>query len=90
MVTYLVDNNLPYYFSLWNTPDFIHQRDLDSGAPDTTIWDFAQRQSLTILTKDRDFSGRILLCDPPPRIVHFKIHNLKIRDLHGFISSHWE
>lgn len=72
MANYLVDNNLPYYFSLWNNPDFVHQRDLGSRAPDSSIWEFAQRQNLTILTKDRDFSDRILLCEPPPRI-HFRL-----------------
>jgi hypothetical protein len=26
---FLVDVNLPTRFSLWNTPEFIHQRDID-------------------------------------------------------------
>lgn len=28
MAKYLVDVNLPYYFSLWDGEDFIHQADL--------------------------------------------------------------
>ena len=90
MALYLVDNNLPYYLSPWNNPDFIHQRDINSRAPDHSIWEYAQNNNLTILTKDRDFSDRILLSDPPPRIIHFKISNLRLRDFHVFISEHWE
>ena len=26
---FLVDVNLPYYFSLWHHPDYIHQKDID-------------------------------------------------------------
>jgi hypothetical protein len=28
---YLVDANLPYYFRLWNNPDFIHVKDIDDS-----------------------------------------------------------
>jgi len=28
MVKYLIDVNLPYYFSLWNSPEYIHQIDI--------------------------------------------------------------
>jgi len=29
MPKYLIDVNLPYYFSLWDSPDFTHQKDID-------------------------------------------------------------
>jgi len=29
MVKYLIDVNLPYYFSLWNTPEYVHQIDIN-------------------------------------------------------------
>lgn len=87
MAKYLVDTNLPYYFSLWRTEEYLFQRDFDPSAPDTDVWDYAKNHELTIITKDRDYSDRILLTSPPPRIIHLKIGNLKMREFHNFISE---
>lgn len=89
MARYLVDTNLPYYFSLWRTNDYLFQRDFDPSAPDTNVWEYARAHNLTIITKDRDYSDRILLVEPPPRIIHLKVGNLKMRPFHEFISSQW-
>ena len=89
MAKYLVDTNLPYYFSLWRTEDYLFQRDFDPSAPDTDVWNYAKVHELTIITKDRDYSDRILLTSPPPRIVHLKIGNMKMREFHNFISEKW-
>jgi hypothetical protein len=40
MAKYLVDTNLPYYFSLWRTDEHLFQRDFDPAAPDTDVWDY--------------------------------------------------
>lgn len=90
MPKYLIDINLPYYFSLWNTDAYIHQRDLDARASDTSIWQYAQLHDLTIITKDRDYSDRILLLDLPPRIIHLRIGNMKLRDFYTLVFKHWE
>lgn len=90
MPNYLIDINLPYYFSLWNTDEYIHQRDLDAKASDATIWQYAKLNELTIITKDRDYSDRILLLNPPPRIIHLRVGNMKLRDFHTFVSKHWD
>jgi predicted nuclease of predicted toxin-antitoxin system len=52
----LIDVNLPYYFSLWSSPDFIHQKDIDDTASDDSIWNYAKENGLIIITKDKDFS----------------------------------
>lgn len=31
MARYLIDVNLPYYFSLWRGPDYVHVRDIDGS-----------------------------------------------------------
>lgn len=31
MKKYPIDVNLPYYFSLWNDEEFIHQKDINDG-----------------------------------------------------------
>jgi predicted nuclease of predicted toxin-antitoxin system len=89
MAKYLVDTNLPYYFSLWRTDDYVFQRDFDPSAPDTDVWEYARERELTIITKDRDYSDRILLTSPSPRIFHLKIGNLRMREFHEFISAQW-
>jgi len=72
-VKFLIDVNLPYYFGLWNSDEFIHQLDIKNDAKDTEIWTFAKEKNLSIITKDSDFSNRILFLTPPPKIIHIKI-----------------
>ena len=59
MPRYLVDVNLPRYFSQWNSADYVHQLEIDPSRPDALIWDHAKENGLTIITKDSDFSNRI-------------------------------
>jgi predicted nuclease of predicted toxin-antitoxin system len=86
---YLVDANLPYYFSVWNGPDFVHAKDLDDQWSDSEIWRYALEHDLTIVTKDADFSDRVMVTDPPPRVIHVKLGNLRMRDFHRAISAVW-
>jgi predicted nuclease of predicted toxin-antitoxin system len=89
MAKYLIDVNLPYYFSLWHGPDYVHVRDLDDEWPDAQVWLYAKERSLTIVSKDADFSARALLEPPPPRVIHIRLGNLKMRALHERISGIW-
>ncbi len=89
MPTFLIDNNLPYYFSLWKTSEFVFQRDLHSRAPDTFIWKFAEENGLTIVTKYRDYSDRMLLVSPPPRVIRFMTGNLRMRAFHALVTENW-
>ncbi|GAA4457819.1 hypothetical protein GCM10023189_29130 [Nibrella saemangeumensis] len=89
MPTYLIDTNLPYYFSIWRTEEFLHQRDRSPTASDTEIWNYARNNNLTIVTKDRDYSDRMLLASPPPRVIHLKIGNMKMREFYTFIGDNW-
>ena len=66
MAKYLIDVNLPYRFSTWQGEDFIHVKDIDDEWSDTQIWNHARKHNLAIVTKDADFSDRILLAGPPP------------------------
>lgn len=90
MQRYLVDANLPYYFSLWKGQEYLHQADLGRDWSDSRIWEYAESQNLTIITKDADFSNRIILSEPPPRVIHIKTGNMKLSEFHGFLSSQWE
>ena len=87
---YLIDANLPYRLALWNTKEYIHVFDLDKDLPDSQIWKYAMEHNLTIVTKDSDFSDKILTHTPPPKVVHFKTGNMKMKLFHAFINNIWE
>ncbi len=90
MAKYLIDINLPYYFSLWNHEDYIHQSDILNTAEDAEIWQYAKENNLTILSKDADFSNRILLAQPPPRVIHIRIGNASVREFHNILNLIWD
>lgn len=89
MPEYLVDANLPYYFSLWKSKKFIHQSDLSDSWSDEKIWLYAKKHKLTIITKDADFSNRIMVSEPPPKVIHIKVGNMRLNQLYEFLSAHW-
>lgn len=89
MLKYLIDVNLPYYFNLWNTDEYIYQLDINAKATDDFIWDYAVENNLTIITKDSDFSDKIILTNPPPSVIHLKFGNLKMKDFHKLINRIW-
>lgn len=89
MLKYLIDVNLPYYFSLWNSSDFIHQKDINDESTDEDIWNYAKERNLTIISKDSDFSDKIIFRKPPPRIIHIRIGNVNMKEFHSIISKHW-
>jgi len=90
MSKYIIDANLPYYFSLWNNEDYVHVIDIDPHMKDSEIWKYAKENGLTIVTKDADFSDLVLLNNPPPRVIHIKLGNMKMKDFHNAIDSIWE
>ena len=45
------------------------------GAPDTRIWDYAQEQGFTIVSKDDDFRQRSFLDGAPPKVVWLQVGN---------------
>lgn len=89
MPKYLIDINLPYYFALWNSPEFIHQKDLSSKWSDEEIWTYAKNNNLTIITKDVDFSTKIMLNLPPPKVIHIRFGNLKMKPFFVVINKLW-
>lgn len=90
MARFLIDVNLPYYFSVWRGPDFVHVRDIDDTWPDKQVWDYAKQENLTIVTKDTDFSDRALLNTPAPRVIHIRCGNLRMREFHQAIAGRWD
>lgn len=89
MFEFLIDANLPYYFELWNNKNCIHVHDLPGIATDEDIWQYAKNNNLVIVTKDADFSNKILYKTPPLKVVHLKIGNMKMRELYVFLNRVW-
>lgn len=44
MPDFLIDVNLPYHFSLWNNPAYIHQIDINDSWTDFQIWEYAKEK----------------------------------------------
>jgi len=47
MPRYLIDANLPRFSSQWNSPEYMHQHDIDPERQDQVIWQFAKEHDLT-------------------------------------------
>lgn len=90
MPKFLIDANLPYYFSVWKGDKFIHQFELGDTWSDERIWDYASENDLTIVTKDADFTNKLMISHSPPKVIHLKIGNMKLNELHEFISRVWD
>ena len=90
MPKYLIDVNLPYYFPLWNTPDFIHQIDISDTWTDNQIWEYAKEHDLIIITKDKDFSIKQFTSGAPPKVIHVKFSNLKLKAFFEVITACWQ
>lgn len=90
MPEFLIDVNLPYHFSLWKGDNYIHQNDIDDEWTDTQIWDYARENDLTIISKDSDFSTRVIFHLPPPKVIHIRLGNLKMREFFAAINSVWD
>jgi predicted nuclease of predicted toxin-antitoxin system len=89
MAKYLIDVNLPYRFSLWKSDDYVHQTDIDDEWTDSQIWDYARTNDLTIITKDADFSNRIIFHRPPPKVIHIRFGNMKMNDFFLIVTKIW-
>ena len=90
MQKFLVDANLPYYFNLWHNKNFIHLNDINDSLPDSEVWNYAKANNLTIVTKDADFSNRIIAAEPPPRVIHLRIGNMKLVAMHALLNKIWK
>ena len=89
MKKFLIDVNLPRYFSLWSSDEYEHVVNINDELKDSQIWLYAKQQHLTIVTKDADFSELALLNEPPPRVIHIRFGNMKMREFHQTLSKIW-
>ena len=67
----------------------IHVSVLGESPSDTQIWQYAKRNNLAIVTKDVDFSDRLMVDVSPPKVVHLRFGNMRQRDFQAFLASVW-
>ena len=86
---FLFDENLPA--NLRFTPAFpvIHVSVLGESPSDTQIWQYDKQNGLAIVTKDADFSDRLMVETAPPKVVHLRFGNMRQRVFQAFLASVW-
>ena len=89
MVKYIVDANLPYYLALWHSPEYVHVFDIGDTMSDEEIWHYAHINNLIIITKDVDFSLKVFTLGVPPKVIHIKFGNMKIKAFFNVMNLLW-
>ena len=86
---FLIDVNLPRRFSIWSDSEYLHQINIDDEWTDTQIWNYATENDLTIVTKDSDFSNRVIFHKPPPKVIHIRFGNMKMQEFFETMNRLW-
>jgi predicted nuclease of predicted toxin-antitoxin system len=86
---FLLDENPPARLTFTPSLPVTHAQELGGNPTDSQLWAHARAHQLVIVTKDADFSDRILVSNPPPWIVHLRFGNMRRSEFHRFLASVW-
>lgn len=89
MKGFLFDENLPGVVALTPSLPVRHVRELGASLTDQAIWEYAASNDLVIVTKDADFSDRMLSSEPPPRVVHLRFGNMRLAEFNAHLAYVW-
>jgi predicted nuclease of predicted toxin-antitoxin system len=89
MTGFLLDGNLPARLRFSPGLPLVPLSSVGQNPTDSQIWDFAKKRDLVIVSKDADFSDRIIANSPPPRVVHLRFGNLRRNDFHALLARVW-
>ena len=89
MKGFFFDENPPSRLTFSPNLPVVSAADLGPSPTDTQVWEFARQRRLAIVSKDADFSERIILSTPPPWVVHLRFGNLRRRDFHTLLARVW-
>ena len=87
--SFLVDVNLPKFFSFFNSNNFIFVSDINLEMTDTEIWNYALEHNFVILTKDTDFLNRVLVSGTSPKVIYFQLGNCSLKELYQYFNANW-
>jgi len=86
---WLFDQNLPARLTFVPALPVVAATTLGPNPTDSQLWAHARNHALVIVTKDVDFSARIIVSEPPPWIVHLRFGNLRRREFHALLQRTW-
>ena len=89
MKGFLLDENLPSRWQFSPGLPVISFSQVSRHPTDSDIWLFARRRVLVIVSKDADFSDRIIMQSPPPWVVHLRFGNLRRNEYHALLARRW-
>ena len=89
MKGFLLDENLPVRLQFKPRLPLIELSKVGRTPTDSQIWEYARKHDLAIVSKDADFSDRIIINTPPPRVVHLRFGNLRKKDFHALLAKVW-
>ena len=89
MKGFLFDENTPRRLTFSPGLPVCHSKDLGHSPSDTEIWNYASLKELVIVSKDADFSNRIMLSNPPPWIVRLRFGNMRKKAFHACLEKAW-
>ncbi len=89
MTGFLFDENIPSRLIFTPSLPVISTNILGQSPSDTILWEYARENNYVIVTKDADFSNRMMLSVPPPWVVHLRIGNMRKRVFHQLLASVW-
>jgi predicted nuclease of predicted toxin-antitoxin system len=89
MKGFLFDENIPSRLLFSPSHPVIPFSRVAKNPSDSQIWAYARKRRLVIVSKDADFSDRIIICKPPPWVVHLRFGNLRRREFHALLARVW-
>jgi predicted nuclease of predicted toxin-antitoxin system len=89
MKGFLFDGNVPSRLRFSPKLPIVPLSNVGRRPSDSQIWDFARKHDLVIVSKDADFSDRIITSSPPPRVVHLRFGNLRRNEYHTLLARRW-
>ena len=89
MKGFLFDENLPSKIRFSPSLPVIHASTLGKSPSDTFIWNYAKNNDLIIVTKDTDFSNRVMFEVSSVKVIRLCFGNMRRNAYHDFLAGIW-
>jgi predicted nuclease of predicted toxin-antitoxin system len=86
---FVFDENLPARLTFRPSLPVVSSATAGKSVSDELLWKYGREHALVIVSKDADFSNRIMLGAPPPWVVHLRFGNLRRAEYHALLAKMW-